>query len=401
MIKLTKLVYSRSVICPQLPNLVLPIACSTIKSLTLMIKYAPILLLASLCWISPSAATAQPKPSKKKVKNIILMIGDGMGLPQMYAGMTANRGKLSLEKCPVVGLHKTYSYDDYITDSAAGATAFSIGQKTYNGAIGVDKDTIRQETILETADRRGLATGMVATSSITHATPASFIAHQRSRTMDRQIAADFLSTDIEVFIGGGAKFFREGPNGRNLIQELEQKGYQVRYNLTDAAAVTSGKLAVLTAPEQNGKFSAGRGDLLRQGTLKSLELLKSNKKGFFLMVEGSQIDWGGHDNDLQYVIDEMLDFDRTIAEVLRFAEQDGETLVVITADHECGGLTLTGGNLLAGKPEGHFSTTHHTAVPVPVYAYGPGAELFGGIYENTDIYFKMMKLLRLPLPAKR
>ncbi len=366
-----------------------------------MIKYAPILLLASLCWISPGPVTAQPKPSKKKVKNIILMIGDGMGLPQMYAGMTANRGKLSLEKCTVVGLHKTYSYDDYITDSAAGATAFSIGQKTYNGAIGVDKDTVRQETILETADRSGLATGMVATSSITHATPASFIAHQRSRTMDRQIAADFLSTDIEVFVGGGAKFFREGPNGRNLIQELEQKGYQVRYNLADAASVTSGKLAVLTAPEQNGKFSAGRGDLLRQGTLKSLELLKSNKKGFFLMIEGSQIDWGGHDNDLQYVIDEMLDFDRTIAEVLRFAEQDGETLVVITADHECGGLTLTGGNLAAGKPEGHFSTTHHTAVPVPVYAYGPGAELFGGIYENTDIYFKMMKLLRLPLQAKR
>jgi alkaline phosphatase len=331
--------------------------------------------------------------SNKKVKNVILLIGDGMGVAQIYAGMTANRGKLNLELCPISGFHKTYSAEDYITDSAAGATAFSIGKKTYNSAIGVDNDSIAQKTILEIAEEKGLATGLVATSSITHATPASFIAHQKSRKMQEEIAADFLKTDIDLFIGGGTSFFENRKDKRNLIKELEQKGYQFLSTIDQVSKSSSNKIAALLAKDGMPKFSEGRGDMLSIAAKKAIEILDKNDKGFFLMVEGSQIDWAGHDNNLQYSVDEMLDFDKVIGEVLEFAAKDGETLVIITADHETGGLSLPAGNLKQGRVEGSYSTDYHTGVMVPVFAFGAGASAFSGIYENIAIYDKIKQAL--------
>jgi alkaline phosphatase len=335
--------------------------------------------------------------SNKKPKNIIFMIGDGMGVAQIYAAMTANKGKLNFELCPVVGFHKTYSAEDYITDSAAGATAFSIGKKTYNAAIGVDKDSVAQKTILEIAEEKGLSTGLVATSSITHATPASFIAHQKHRKMHEEIAADFLKTDVDIFIGGGKQFFaNRKSDSRNLLDELQKKGYSIFTNTLDEVIKSNKtKIAALLADDGMPKFSEGRGDMLLLSSRKAIEVLDENKKGFFLMIEGSQIDWAGHDNNLQYLVEETLDFDKVIGEVLEFAAKDGETLVIITADHETGGLTLVGGNLEKGKIEARYSTDYHTGVMVPVFAFGAGAENFSGIYENTAIYDKMMKLLSL------
>jgi alkaline phosphatase len=333
--------------------------------------------------------------SSKKPKNIIFMIGDGMGAAQIYAAMSANKGKLNFELCPITGFHKSYSAEDYITDSAAGATAFSIGKKTYNAAIGVDKDSIPQKTILELAEEKGLATGLVATSSITHATPASFIAHQKSRKMHEEIAADFLKTDVDIFIGGGKEFFQNRKiDKRNLLTELQNKGYQV---ITDTISTViksdKTKIAALLANDGMPKYSEGRGDMLMLGSQKAVEILNKNKKGFFLMIEGSQIDWASHDNNLQYLVEETLDFDKVIGEMLEFAAQDGETLVIITADHETGGLSLVGGDLQTGKVEGRYSTDYHTGVMIPVFAFGAGAENFSGIYENTAIYDKMIKLL--------
>jgi alkaline phosphatase len=334
-----------------------------------------------------------PANGNGKVKNVILLIGDGMGLAQIYAAMTANKGKLNIENCTNIGLIKTYASDAYITDSAAGATAFASGTKTYNGAIGVDAQGNPVKTILEIAEENGLATGLVATSSITHATPACFIAHQKSRKLEEEIAADFLNTDIDVFIGGGKQFFEHSTGDKNLLVELKAKGYQVLDNMKDISAVTKGKLAGFTAELQNPKMSEGRGDMLLQSTKTALNILNQNPKGFFLMVEGSQIDWGGHDNNPQYVIDEALDFDKVIGEVLEFAAKDGETLVVITADHETGGLTLLGGIISEGKVESAFSTGGHSAVMVPVYSFGIQADKFSGIYENTAIFDKLMNVL--------
>lgn len=339
-------------------------------------------------------ATGFSQKRSKRVKNVILMVGDGMGVAQIYAGLTANHGKLNLEQCTSVGFHKNTASDEYVTDSAAGATAFACGQKTYNGAIGVDANGNPLPTILEIAERNGLATGLVATCSITHATPASFISHQPSRSLDENIALDFLKTDVDVFIGGGRKFFNQRTDGKDLFDSLKNRGYQIANSITEVQQITSGKLAAFLAEQQQAKFSAGRGDELVKSTETALQLLKTKKKGMFLMIEGSQIDWGGHGNDTQYIIDEMIDFDNAIGKVLDFARKDRKTLVIITADHETGGFTIHGGDFKSGKVDGKFTTGSHTGVMIPVFAYGPGSEKFSGIYENNEIFHKMMSAYR-------
>ena len=174
----------------------------------------------------------------KHAKNVILMVGDGMGVAQIYAGLTGNHGTLNLERCTAVGFHKNQASDKYVTDSAAGATAFSCGQKTYNGAIGVDANGNPLPTILEVAEKNGLATGMIATCSITHATPASFISHQPSRSLDENIAMDFLKTDIDLFIGGGRKFFTQRADSLNLTDSLKARGYQIANSIGEVQQIT-------------------------------------------------------------------------------------------------------------------------------------------------------------------
>ncbi len=336
------------------------------------------------------------QPEKKKAehehpKNIIFLIGDGMGVSQIYAGMTASHGRLAIEQFKHIGFIKTYSSNSYITDSGASGTAMSSGKKTKNGMIGMDPDTIVLRSVLEIAEEHGLASGLVSTSAITHATPASFIAHQPSRNMYEEIAADFLKVEIDVFIGGGRDHFMKREDGRNLTKELEEKGYNVLFEIDSITSVTEGKLAGLTADEHNPRYSDGRGDMLPDATVTALEILDNNKEGFFLMVEGSQIDWGGHDNDTEYIVEEVIDFDRAIAKALEFAQNDGNTLVVVTADHECGGLGINGGSIEDGTVEGGYTTKSHTGVMVPVFAYGPGAKEFTGIYENTALFDKFLK----------
>jgi len=330
----------------------------------------------------------------KKPKNVIMMIGDGMGVAQVFAGITANGGHLFLDNFKQIGFSKTQSSDNYITDSAAGGTALSTGQKTYNGAIGVNADSVPIQTILEMAEDKGLATGLVSTSAITHATPASYIAHQKSRGSYEDIAADFMKTDVDVFIGGGYKHFSQRADKRDLTKELQQKGYQVLRNMDEIAKVKTGKLAGLTADEHND-IAIRRKMSLPLSTETALNILSQNQKGFFIMVEGSQIDWGGHENDTRYIIIEMLDFDRAIGKALEFAAKDGETLIIVTADHETGGFSLIGGDMKTGMVKGAFTTGEHTAVMVPVFSYGPGAEDFTGIMDNTEIPKKIMKLLDL------
>ena len=331
--------------------------------------------------------------TKRKPKNIILMIGDGMGLAQIYSAMTANGGHLFLENFKNCGFSKTYSSDNYITDSAAGGTALSCGIKTYNGAIGVDPDKNPVPNIREMAEKMGLKTGLVSTSAITHATPASFMAHVSSRGSYEDIAADFLKSNIDVFIGGGVKNFEERKDGRNLSRELRDKGYQVIYKISDIQNVKSGKLAGLTAPEHNVPMPE-RGEMLVPATQTAINLLSQCKKGFFLMVEGSEIDFLAHENKTPGVVLETLDFDRAIGAALKFAASNGETLVIVTADHETGGMTINGGDYKTGNVVGKYTSGEHTGIAVPIFAFGPGAELFTGFMENTAIGKKMISLLK-------
>jgi len=317
-----------------------------------------------------------------------------MGLAQVYAGMVANGNKLELERCTFTGFSKTYSASNFTTDSGAGGTALACGIKTKNGMIGMSPDSVAVESILELSGRNKLSTGIVVACSVTHATPASFISHQINRDMYQEIAADYLKSDIDVFIGGGRKYFEDRDDERNLTNELKDKRYQIAYNLNDVIAVKSGKLAGLLYDDQNPGMPE-RGSMLPDATGAAINILATNKKGFFLMVEGSQIDWAGHDNNSSQLIKEMLDFDQTVGRALDFAKKDGNTLVVITADHETGGMTILDGKFGSEKMNSLFSTKNHSGVPVPVFAYGPGAENFSGFMENTSFKNKLILLLKL------
>jgi alkaline phosphatase len=340
--------------------------------------------------VSCFAETKTKSKNNPKIKNVILLIGDGMGLADVYAAMTVSESPLNIERCNNIGLMKTFSSDNYVTDSGAAGTALATGNKTKNGAIGTDAQGNPVKTILEIAEEHGLATGLVSTSSITHATPASFIAHQSSRGSYEDIAADFLKTDIDVFIGGGSDHFTKRKDKLNLIDSLKLKGYEVDSTMEMVLKSSSLKLAGLTAPVHLPYRLKGRGDMLPASTGKAIEILKKNPKGFFLMVEGSQIDWAGHANVADTLIDETLDFDKAVGVALDFAKDNRHTLVIITADHETGGVTITGGNVKSHKVNLVFSTKNHTGVMVPVYAYGPGSEKFTGIYDNTEIIKKIV-----------
>ena len=354
-------------------------------------------LLALLVLVSACNQDCDCNPEPPEIKNIILMIGDGMGLAQIHAGMTANNGYLELSRASYISFSKTASASAFITDSGAGATAMSIGKKTFNGAVGVGADSLPYPTILEEAIGMGKATGLVATSEITHATPASFIAHQVNRRDYEAIALDFLKTPVDLLIGGGRNHFEVRSDNLNLSDSLRARGYRVLYDLDSVETLEDevSKLAVFTSDTACPRYSQGRGPMLEDAAVAAIERLRKNEKGFFLMIEGSQIDWGGHRNDLDYVVEELLDFDRTVGKVLDFAAKDGKTLVIITADHETGGLSVGNGNPKTGQVEGSFSSNYHTSIMVPVFAYGPYAYYFMGIYENTAIHEKMRAIWNL------
>jgi alkaline phosphatase len=332
--------------------------------------------------------------SQKAPKNVIFMIGDGMGIAQIYAGMVAKGNHLELERCTYSGFSKTYSSSDFTTDSGAGGTALACGVKTKNKMIGMTPDSVAVQSILELASTNKLATGIVVACALTHATPASYIAHQVNREMNEEIATDFLKTDIDVMIGGGRKYFEDRSDNRNLTNELKAKNYQIAYSMNDLKSIKSGKLAGLLYDDQNPGMPE-RGTMLPDATQSAIDILSNNKKGFFMMVEGSQIDWAGHDNNYQQLIKEMLDFDKAIAKALDFAKKDGNTLVIITADHETGGMTILDGKFGTEKMKVVFTSKNHSGVPVPVFAYGPGAENFTGFMENISFKGKIEKLLKL------
>lgn len=333
-------------------------------------------------------------PTGTKVKNVILMIGDGMSLMHVYSAWTANRGKLYLENCEVTGLSKTYCANKLVTDSGAGGTAMAIGQKTNYHSVGVDVNGNPQPSLIKLAKQKGMSAGVAVTCRLWDATPADFCCHNTDRDNEDEIIADYVNCEADYVVGGGAKKFENKKDGRNIFKELEQKGYQVARSWEECKNLKSGKIFAVT-DSVDTPLPAERGDRLAQSSLKGIELLNQNPNGFFMMIEGSQLDDYGHFNDLDLLMQETHDFDRTVGKILEWAAKDGETLVVVTADHETGGLTLIDGDKDKGEIKCKFSTTGHSGVMVPVYAFGPGAELFTGIYENTDIFHKIKSLLNL------
>lgn len=339
-----------------------------------------------------------PLVEDRDIKNVILIIGDGTGLAQISTGQLATAGPdglLHLQTMPVTGMVKTHSSDNLITDSASGATAYSCGLKTYNGAIGVNPDQVACKTILEMAEERGLSTGLISTSSITHATPASFASHVPERSMEDEIAYDFLDSGVEVFLGGGYEYFaaETRADSLDLVGEFEKAGYEILRDKSELENAGSNRLLGLFAADGMERTETEPTSVAM--VQKALPVLSQDEDGFFLMLEGSQIDWAGHGNDVDYLVNEVKDFDAAVKAALDFAQQDGETLVVLTADHETGGMTLQRQAAEGDSLEIYWTTGYHTGIPVPLMAYGPHAIEFMGWRDNTYVGQKIGELLRL------
>ena len=333
-------------------------------------------------------------PKGKKVKNVILMIGDGMSLAHMYTAWTANRGQLWLENAQYTGLSKTWCTNRLVCDSGSGGTALATGQKTCYHAVGTDPQGNPLTTLCDLAKAKSKSAGIAVTCRLWDATPCDFSCHNLDRDKEQELIGDYPTSGLDYAFGGGAKYFTNRADGRDIFKELEANGYHVSRTWDDLAAWKSGK--VFAVPyDVDTPLPDERGDLLARASLKGIELLNQNRNGFFMMVEGSQLDDYGHFNQLDLLMKETLDFDQTIGKMMKWAAQDGETLVVVTADHETGGLTLVDGNKDEGKVTCCFSTKSHSGVMVPVYAFGPGSEQFSGIMENTDIFKKIKALMKL------
>ena len=325
--------------------------------------------------------------SQENPPNIILMIGDGMGLTQITTGMYANGNKTSLEEFDYIGLSKTHSLDALVTDSAASGTAMASGIKTLNRTVGIDENNNKQKSILEICKEKNYNVGLVVTSEIVHATPACFYANVPSRYDYEDIALQLSEHNVDLFVGGGKKFFNKRKDKRNLLDEMTS--YTFVDDFEGFKDSSSKKIGFLTYPGEPPAKNLGREPSLDMLTEVSLRKL-SKDKSFFIMIEGSQIDWGGHDNSLKYILSEFKEFDLAIAKALEFAKADGNTLVIVTADHETGGMALSGGNVKRSRVKADFTSGSHSGSMVPVFSYGPYSELFKGIYENTAIFDKML-----------
>lgn len=359
--------------------------------------------LVALLLVFVSCKSKEVTPKEKAPKNVILLIGDGTGITQVSTAFYFKESEPNYARFKNIGLINTSSASHNITDSAAGATAFACGEKTYNGAIGVSVDSTAIENIVEVVSLKNIKSGLVATSSITHATPASFYAHALKRSMANDIAVDLVASNVDFFAAGGLKYFTNRKDERNLLNELEVKNFVIdTVSLGDYASIQNAeKAGFLLADDGMPKMSEDRGAFLENATELGIEFLNKDNASFFMMVEGSQIDWGGHANDGNYVITELLDFDDAIGKALDFAEKDGNTLVIVTGDHETGGLSLSSKQRVNEHGEKYsdyneidltFSTNGHSTTLIPVFAYGPGSEEFMGIYENTDIYKKILEV---------
>lgn len=330
--------------------------------------------------------------SQEGPTNIILVIGDGTGLAQITAGMYANGNKTHLESFPFVGLAKTHSLNALVTDSAASGTAMACGIKTLNGAIGVDGYFKPFPSILENAEAKNYTSGLIATSSIVHATPASFYAKVKSRSQYQDIALQLLESKVDYFIGGGKKHFINRKDNRNLLNEKSDQ-WTIVNRLKKFDEATTPNIGYFTNIDEPLPISSGRFPSLADGVTSILKKFDEREAPFFFMVEGSQIDWGGHANDLNYIISEFLDFDKAIGVLVDYVKKHPNTLLVVTADHETGGLGISSGVRRTFKPKGGFVTGGHTATMVPVFAMGVNAEIFSGIYENTAIFDKLSTIL--------
>ena len=389
-------------------------------------KKINLISIAALAMLAMTSCKQEPQ-----VKNVIYLIGDGMGFGAVSSLLLTEEEPTGFEmSSPVIGLSETCSANNYVTDSAAGGTALATGTRTNNGYAGAGPDGEQLTSVLRKAQTYGMKTGIVVNTTLTEATPAAFYAGVTSRKFVYDIAKQFTESEVDLAIGGGLDHFIGRPDSLDLTATLIEKGYDVYLNWESVLETESDKFVGILPlydlhrrEENNGTASAAEGQevclaaqmaalnedttrehlseptvYLEKATTKALEVLsRDNKDGFFLMIESAIIDGYGHNNDGEGMIVEMQEFNCTLRKMIEYVNQHPETLLVVTADHETGGTGVYyNGNTPAneGPLRLKFSTSGHTGTVVPIFAYGAGAENFAGVMKNTDIPKKIDALIR-------
>lgn len=360
-----------------------------------MIKRVYLFLLALTIITAGCIAPADSQPIPK---NIILLIGDGMGPNQVLAAQLTRfpkGGELVMQTFPVKTHLQTNNVEGGVTDSAAAGTALATGVLTKNGFLSMDPDGRNLKTIAEAAREQGKAAGVVSTTQITNATPASFASHVKSRKENEEIAKQMVNSGLEVLFGGGVEHFlhksSEGSERKDDwdgIAAAKAAGYQVALTYDEFAKLSGPK--AIASLSNGGLKTKSPEPSLADLTRKAIQILSQNTKGFFLMVEGGQIDWAGHSNDLENNIYQTLQFDDAVSVAYEFAKSDGNTLLIVTADHETGGLEVTPTG--DGKFSHKWSTGGHTSARVPLFAYGPSSERFSDAECLTCVGNRMANL---------
>lgn len=368
---------------------------------------------------------------EQKTTNVIYLIGDGMGFGAVSSLLLSSDAETGFEMAPVIGLNETCSANNYVTDSPAGGTALATGTRTCNGFLGVGPDSVQLISILKKAQAMGKKTGIVVNTTLTEATPGAFYAGVTSRKESYKIAEQFTQSNVDVAIGAGLSAFINRPDSVDLTAVLIEKGYDVyldwrqilntqsekfvgilemsdvhrrnKVRTTTAGAADgaevclAAQLVAAASNEDTIRFSEPT-EYLQKACVKALEQLEKNApKGFFLMVESAIIDGYGHNNDADGMVEEMHEFDQTLKTLVAYVNSHPNTLLVVTADHETGGTSVTYKSHPINEPEGlqlGFSTKGHSGTVVPIFAYGAGAEHFAGIFQNREIPEIIEKLIQ-------
>lgn len=348
-----------------------------------------------------------------KVKNVIMMIGDGMGIAQITGARIhadSPEYELHLDTMPVIGLAKNHSNSSLVTDSAAAGTALATGVRTNNGYIAMDPDGQPLKSLMLLARERGMGTGVAVTSKLTDATPATYLVQETSRAFENEIAEKIIHSGVNVLLGGGSELFgahpfTKQPRSGSLISQAMEKGYIYLKDKEELLSFEPHFDSNILGLFSTGNLSYDRERFpnepsLAEMTEMAIEILTLNPEGFFLLVEGSKIDKAAHYNLTEDVLGDTIAFDQAIGVALEFARNRDDTLVIVTADHETGGFGITGGSADGSKVNYAWLHTDHTGTMVPVYADGPGSELFGGTQHLSDVSHKIASLLGFsPFPA--
>lgn len=325
------------------------------------------------------------------VRNVIFLIGDGMGLQQIVAAAYANRGLTTLQM-KYIGLQQNNALDAFTTDSAAGGSALATGEPHENRHISMRADSVACPSLSDFFHEHGRAVGVLTLGNVADATPAAFYGHSVERDNADELTRCLLDKRIDLLCGSGIREFERRKDGVDLVGELKKHYRFIRS--TDGIDAEAEPVICIDERMDDAAEEANL-HLLADATRASIRQLdRRSDKGFFLMVEGAKIDYAGHARCLPGSVIEMLSFDLAVAEALRFADENGETLVVVTADHETGGLTLLDGDEQTGRIMGVYVTDDHTPAMLPVFAYGPGADRFTGTYRNTEIARCIKSLIR-------